>query len=80
MILKNISMTTTRLSLKYPKEIVDEFISRGLGSMFVRELNPYGFAVKTNKALGYTSEEFIEFYTQCLDYIIELNPKLKGVL
>jgi sulfatase maturation enzyme AslB (radical SAM superfamily) len=24
-------MTTTRLSLKYPKEIVDEFISRGLG-------------------------------------------------
>jgi His-Xaa-Ser system radical SAM maturase HxsB len=70
-------MTTTRLSLKYPKEIVDEFISRGLGSMFVRELNPYGFAVKTNKALGYTSEEFIEFYTQCLDYIIELNRKGK---
>jgi sulfatase maturation enzyme AslB (radical SAM superfamily) len=45
--------------------------------MFVRELNPYGFAVKTNKALGYTSEEFIEFYTQCLDYIIELNRKGK---
>jgi len=41
--------------------------------MFVRELNPYGFAVKTNKSLGYSTEEFLTFYKKCLDYIIELN-------
>lgn len=66
-------MTTTRSSLKYSKEIVDEYIRLNLGSIFLRSLNPYGFAVKTEKAIGYSSQEFFKFYRDSLDYILHLN-------
>ena len=66
-------MTTTRESLKYPKEIIDEYIRMDMGSMFIRDLNPYGFAVKTNSVIGYTTAEFIEFYKTALAYIIDIN-------
>lgn len=66
-------MTTTRESLKYPKEIIDEYIRMDMGSMFIRDLNPYGFAVKTQSVIGYTTAEFIEFYKKALAYIIEIN-------
>lgn len=66
-------MTTTRHSLKYPKEIVDEYLRMDMGSLFVRELNPYGFAIKTASAIGYDSEDFVRFYKQVLDYVISVN-------
>ena len=66
-------MTTTRKSLMGPREIVDEYIRLGLGSIFVRELNPYGFASKSAASIGYTTEEFLSFYETILTYIIELN-------
>ena len=66
-------MTTTKYSLGYAKEIVDEYLRLDLGSIFIRSLNPYGFAVKTSKAIGYSSEEFFKFYTNCLDYILTIN-------
>lgn len=66
-------MTTTRESLKYPKEIVDEYLKMDMGSIFVRELNPYGFAAKSESALGYSSEKFFMFYRSILDYVIEIN-------
>jgi His-Xaa-Ser system radical SAM maturase HxsB len=66
-------MTTTRNSLKYPTEIVDEYLRLKMGSMFVRELNPYGFAIKSASALSYSTDEFVRFYTSILDYIIALN-------
>ncbi len=66
-------MTTTVHSLPKAKEIVDEYVRMGLWSIFIRELNPYGFAAKSSKALGYTTEEFVSFYAEALDYIICLN-------
>lgn len=66
-------MTTTRESLKYPKEVIDEYIRMDMGSMFIRDLNPYGFAIKTNSVIGYKTSDFIEFYKTALDYIIEIN-------
>ena len=66
-------MTTTKESLKYPREIVDEYLRLNLGSIFVRDLNPYGFAVKARTAVGYSSAEFIAFYKAVLAYIIEIN-------
>ena len=66
-------MTTTKDSLAYHKEIIDEYVSLGFESVFIRELNPYGFAVKSFKKIGYTTNEFIEFYKKCLTYIIDLN-------
>jgi His-Xaa-Ser system radical SAM maturase HxsB len=66
-------MTTTKESLAYPRQIVDEYIRLNLGSIFLRSLSPYGFATKTMKAIGYSSEEFFEFYKDALGYIIEIN-------
>lgn len=72
---ENISalMTTTKHSLNYSKEIIDEYLRLDLGSIFIRALSPYGFAVKTSKAIGYDAYDFIEFYKKCLKYIIDLN-------
>lgn len=66
-------MTTTRYSLSYVKEIVDQYLALGFTSIFLRRLSPYGFAVKTEKAIGYSREEFWSFYKDGLDYIIDLN-------
>ena len=68
-------MTTTRASTEHWKEIVDLYVERGLRSIHLRPLNPYGFAVGTWKAIGYTSEEYLDFYAKTLDYIIELNKQ-----
>lgn len=66
-------MTTTRESLKYPREIIDEYLRLDLGSIFVRDLNPYGFALKTQSVLGYPAKEFLRFYKDMLAYVIEIN-------
>ncbi|EPC4025506.1 His-Xaa-Ser system radical SAM maturase HxsB [Aeromonas salmonicida] len=66
-------MTTTKMSLEYPREIVDEYVASGLNNIFIRELNPYGFADKAASKVGYSTEEFLAFYKEVLDYIIQIN-------
>jgi His-Xaa-Ser system radical SAM maturase HxsB len=66
-------MTTTRSSLRYPREIVDEYVRRRFRSIFLRAISPYGFALKTATSTGYTMEEFLQFYRAALDHIIEIN-------
>ena len=66
-------MTTTRQSLGQARAIVDAYLERGLKSISLRSLNPYGFAAGTWKAIGYTAEQWLAFYEEALDYILELN-------
>lgn len=66
-------MTTTSLSLQYPKEIIDEYIKQGFSNIFLRPISPYGFAKYNPKKNHYFIEEFLEFYKQGLNYILELN-------
>jgi His-Xaa-Ser system radical SAM maturase HxsB len=66
-------MTTTRLSLDHPREIIDEYVRLGFKSIFLRSISPYGFAVRTQSRTGYETDRFLEFYRTGLDYIIELN-------
>ena len=68
-------MTATKLSLLHPREIVDEYVKQGFESIFLRSLSPYGFAVKTQRRIGYSIDEFLEFYKVTLEYILELNRK-----
>jgi uncharacterized protein len=68
-------MTTTKESLKYPREIVDEYLRMDMGSIFVRDLNPFGFAVKARSAIGYSTESFLHFYRDVLAYVIDINRK-----
>ncbi len=64
--------TTTRESLKYPREIVDEYIHHGLNTLYVRPLTPLGRAKEQWQTIGYSAEEFLEFYTDVLTYMIDL--------
>jgi His-Xaa-Ser system radical SAM maturase HxsB len=66
-------MTTTELSLSYPREIVDEYLRLGFSSIFLRSISPYGLAVKTGEALRYQTHQFLSFYQTALDHIIEVN-------
>jgi uncharacterized protein len=65
--------TITRHALPYWKEIVDTYVEMGCRAVFLRILDPFGFAAFTHKKLGYTIDEFLEFYIKALDYILELN-------
>jgi uncharacterized protein len=66
-------MTTTEQSLPHVKEIIDEYLRLGFRGIFLRPLSPYGFAIKTKKYQAYSTERWIEFYKEGLDYIIQLN-------
>ncbi|MBI5482696.1 MAG: His-Xaa-Ser system radical SAM maturase HxsB [Deltaproteobacteria bacterium] len=66
-------LTVTRASLKYPVEIVDEYVRQGLKGLFLRPLNPFGFAARIDEKIGYPAREFMPFYRQALDHILDLN-------
>jgi radical SAM protein with 4Fe4S-binding SPASM domain len=70
-------LTTTRRHFGHAREIVDEYVRYGIKTIHIRALNPMGFAHRTWERIGYGAEEFIDFWRECVDYIIELN--LKGV-
>lgn len=66
-------MTTTRASLSFPNEIVDEYVHLGMPEIFIRPLSIYGFAKKNIKHIGYGLTEFMEFYKACLDRVLYWN-------
>jgi His-Xaa-Ser system radical SAM maturase HxsB len=68
-------MTTSKFSLEHYREIIDEYIRLGFHGIFLRSLNPYGFAAEQTENLGYSPEEFFLFYVNCLEYILDVNAK-----
>lgn len=68
-------MTTTRLSLDYPIEIIDEYVRLGFRSIFLRPISPYGFALRTRSKTGYETARFLDFYKKGLAHILELNRR-----
>lgn len=68
-------LTVTRNSLPAYKEIVDQYAALGSRGIYLRPLNPFGFAVDTWNKIGYSPEEFLAFYEKSLDYILEINKK-----
>lgn len=68
-------LTVTKKTLPKYKEIIDTYIDLWLEGIFLRWLNPYGFASVDFDNLAYESDEWIEFYKKSLDYIIEINKQ-----
>jgi uncharacterized protein len=68
-------MTTTRRTLEQWKEVIDLYVSLGIRNIHLRPLNPYGFALPAWKNIGYSMDEYIDFYTKAVDYIMELNAR-----
>ncbi|GHU98077.1 hypothetical protein [Candidatus Desulfovibrio trichonymphae] len=66
-------MTTTATSLKNFKHIIDYYIELGFDGIFIRSLNPYGFAAEKIDNLGYQMQEFVDAYTDALKYIFLIN-------
>lgn len=67
--------TVTRPALTRWKDIVDQYIEVGCKAIFLRKLDPFGFAAKSAKTLGYSMEEFLEFYQHATEYILQLNKQ-----
>nr|MDD3720137.1 His-Xaa-Ser system radical SAM maturase HxsB [Candidatus Gracilibacteria bacterium] len=68
-------LTVTKKTLSRYKEVIDTYVDLGLDGIFLRPLNPYGFAAADLENLGYSAEDFIEFYKRSMDYILDLNKK-----
>lgn len=69
-------MTTSAISLEHLQEVIEEYIQRGMNGIFIRSLNPYGFAAEQAANLGYETERFVEQYLKALDFIIALNHRV----
>ena len=70
-------LTATKATLKAGAAVIDEYIGRGINTIHLRPLNPFGFVKKTWNKVGYTIEAYNKWYNAMLDYIIEKN--LEGV-
>lgn len=66
-------LTTTRRTLDSAREVVDEYVARGLRALHLRPLSPVGLSSDDWAKHGYTAEEYLAFYRRALDYILELN-------
>jgi len=68
-------VTTTRRTLSAWREVVDEYVARGMRSIHLRPLGPLGFDADAWQTVGYTAEEYVAFYERAFGYILELNRR-----
>jgi uncharacterized protein len=73
----NALVTVSRYSLKYPTEIVDEYLKWGFPEIHLRPLSFLGLSGRFKKQIGYSVEEFLKFWKTAMDYIIKINLKGK---
>jgi len=66
-------ITVTRKTLANYKQVIDTYIKLGFKTIYLRYLNPFGFALNAKDKIWYTPEEYIDFYKNALDYILEKN-------
>lgn len=72
----NALMTTTAFSIDNLPVVVDEYIKMGMDGIFIRSLNPYGFAAEQAETVGYDMERFVESYLSALRYILAKNKEI----
>jgi len=68
-------LTTTRRTLDAAREVVEEYATRGLQTLGLRPLDRARFDRDTWAAIGYTIEEYLEFYRRTIDHILEANRR-----
>ena len=65
--------TTTKYSLRRGHEMIDTYIELGFPTIFLRPLTRLGMAHSDWEEIGYTPEEYLNFYSSTFAYIIERN-------
>jgi uncharacterized protein len=73
-------LTVTRAALERPTEIVDTYFGLGCRAIFLRPLDPFGFAQKTASTIEYERRSYLDFYAKALDHVIELNKRGEQLL
>lgn len=68
-------MTTTQASLGRVEEIIDEYVRLGFHGIFLRNLSPYGFAVRQKASRDYDVDTWVDFYKRGLTHILKLNAQ-----
>ena len=68
-------VTVTKNSIGHAKEIVDEYVAAGLESIYLRPVSKIGYAGRNWNVIGITPAEYLDFYSEALKHIIELNKK-----
>jgi len=66
-------ITVTRAALDYPKQIVDTYLDLGCRALFLRPLDPFGFASQTGPKIEYQRRSYLDFYREAVDYMLEKN-------
>jgi His-Xaa-Ser system radical SAM maturase HxsB len=69
----DVRMTTTRQTLGAWKAVVDEYVDRGIRTLHLRPMSPLGVPAEAWASVGYSAEEYVEFYGRALGYILERN-------
>lgn len=68
-------MVTTKNTLPYWKETIDEYAKQKANNIQLKNLNKLGHATDDWEKVGYTKEEFIIFWKKSMDYLLELNKR-----
>lgn len=63
----------TKRSLAAAREIVGEYVARGLRSLHLRPLERSRFDEEAWAAVGYTAEQYFDFYRQVLGHVLDQN-------
>lgn len=71
--------TVTKHTIDGGHKLVDEYAKRDLNTVWLRPLNNMGYAQDTWQKIGYTAEEYVDFWRQELDYILQLNREGKDM-
>lgn len=71
----NALMTTTKFSLEHPKEIVNEYFNLGFSGIHLRKLNYGGKAKKIKSEIGYSIDDFFDFWKKAIERIIQINKE-----
>lgn len=66
-------ITVTRAALDYPREVVDTYLELGCRALFLRPLDPFGFASETGHKIEYARRSYLDFYREAVDYMLEKN-------
>lgn len=66
-------ITVTRAALDHAKTIVDTYLELGCRALFLRPLDPFGFASDTAPKIEYSRKNYLDFYREAVDYMLEKN-------
>jgi His-Xaa-Ser system radical SAM maturase HxsB len=73
-------LTTTRDTLEKPVEIVDAYVELGCRALFLRPVDPFGFAARTGEKIGTAVDAYLEFYRKAVEHVLALNKQGVQVL